>query len=142
MLEIRSEQMTAFEQAALIAFEDEMVEHLKNFSPQHCEVMGESRVRSVIQLGMARARTYGFTNRGPARFYLEMMFMFGTDFDSDPLLPWVLTILNDPATPDQMVRADRLYEGLMDYAEKVAGPNNQYIKEALRRASVQRFEDL
>src|SRR5207302_709278 len=72
MLEIRSEQITVFEQAALEAFEDEMVEHLKKFSPEHCEVMGEPRVRSVIQLGMARAKTYGFTNRGPVRFYLEM----------------------------------------------------------------------
>jgi hypothetical protein len=142
MLEIRSEQMAAFEQAALRAFEDEMVEHLGKFSPQHCEVMGEPRVRSVIQLGMARAKTYGFTNRGPLRFYLEMMFMFGSDFDTDPLLPWVAKILTDTATPDQMQRANQLYGQLMDYAEKVAGPDNAYIKEALRRASLQRFEDL
>jgi hypothetical protein len=142
MLQIRAEQMTAFEQAALKTFEEEMVVHLKKFSPQHCEVMGEPRVRSVIELGMERAKTYGFTNRGPVRFYLEMMFMFGSDFDTDPLLPWVVKILNDTATADQMVRADRLYGHLVDYAEKVAGPDNAYIKEALRRASLQRFEDL
>jgi len=142
MLEIRDEQMAVFEQAALKNFEGEMVEHLKKFSPQHCEVMGEPRVRSVIQLGMARAKTYGFTNRGPVRFYLEMMFMFGTDFDTDPLLPWVGKILKKAARPDQMERADQLYGHLMEYAEKVAGPDNAYIKEALRRASLQRFEDL
>jgi len=142
MLEIRSEQVAAFEQAGFRAFEHEMVEHLAKFSPQHCEVMGEPRVRNVIQLGMARAKTYGFTNRGPVRFYLEMMFMFGTDFDTDPLLPWVAKILNDTAMADQMKRADQLYEVLMDYAEKVAGPDNEYVKAALRRASLQRFEDL
>ena len=142
MLQIRAQQMTALEQAVLKTFEKEMVEHLKKFSPQHCEVMSEPRVRSVIQLGMARAKTYGFTNRGPVRFYLEMMFMFGTDFDTDPLLPWVAKILNDTAMPDQMKQADRLYEVLMDYVEKVAGPDNEYVNEALRRASLQRFEDL
>ena len=41
-----------------------------------------------------------------------------------------------------MVRADRLYRTLMDYVEKVAGPHDEYVKTALRRASLQRFEDL
>jgi hypothetical protein len=142
MLQIRAQQMTAFEQAALRAFEDEMVVHLKKFTPQHCEVIGEPTVRSVIRLGMARAKTYGFTNRGPVRLYLEMMFMFGSDFDSDPLLPWGPKILNDSESADQMLRADRLYGNLLDYLQNVAGPDNAYIKEALRRASLQRFEEL
>jgi hypothetical protein len=94
-----------------------------------------------FRIGMARARAYGLTNQGPVRFYIELMFMFGSDFDSDPLLPWVREILTDPATPDQMVRADRLYGRFTDYVEKVAGPDNKYVKEALRRASMQRFED-
>jgi hypothetical protein len=143
MLEIREEQLTAFEQAALKNFEDQMVEHLKEFTPQHCEVIGEAGVRHVIRLGMARSKKkYGLTNQGPVRFYIELMFMFGSDFDTDPLLPWVAEILNDTTTPDQMVRAERLYGTLMDYVEKVAGPDNEYVKAALRRASLQRFEDL
>jgi hypothetical protein len=142
MLEIRDAQMTAFEAAALKNFEDKMVAHLKQFSPQHCEVIGELGVRFVIRLGMGRARTYGFTNQGPVRFYLELMFMFGSDFDTDPLLPWVAQILNDTTIADQMVRADRIYGQLLDYVEKVAGPENAYVEEALRRASGQRFENL
>ena len=143
MLEIREEQLTAFEQASLKNFEDQMAEHLKEFTPQHCEVIGEPGVRHVIRLGMARAKkNYRLSNQGPVRFYIELMFMFGSDFDTDPLLPWVAEILNDKTTPDQMVRAGRLYGTFLDYVEKVAGPDNHYVKTALRRAGEQRFEDL
>jgi hypothetical protein len=141
MLQMRDEQMAAFERAARETFQNKMVEHLKVFTPQHFQVIGEAGVRHVIRIGMARAKAYGLTNQGPVRFYIELMFMFGSDFDSDPLLPWVGEILTDPATPDQMVRADRLYGRFTDYVEKVAGPDNKYVKEALRRVSTQRFED-
>jgi hypothetical protein len=142
MLEIRDEQMAVFEQAALKNFEGEMVEHVKEFTPKHCEVLGERAVRTVVRLGIERAKEYGFTNRGPVRFYIELMFMFGSYFDTDPLILWATEILNDPAIVDQMVRAERLYEKLTDYVEKVAGPDNEFVKEALHRASQQRLEDL
>jgi hypothetical protein len=41
-----------------------------------------------------------------------------------------------------MERVDRLYNKLMDYFKKVAGPEYKYEKEAMRRLSQMRFEDL
>jgi hypothetical protein len=141
MLTIRRQQQQAFQRAALRRFEDEMVEHIKKFAQKHCEVIGEPAVRSVIRLGMARAKQYGFTNRGPVRFYLELMFMFGSFFDGDPQLPWVMQILNDRAMQDQMVRAERLHGMTMEYLIYVVGPNKEYYMEALRRISQARVED-
>jgi hypothetical protein len=142
MLIIRKEQMAVFEQAALKDFEAKMIEYLKEFSPRHCEVLGEPAVRTVIQLGVERAMRYGFTNRGPVRFYIELMFMFGSYFDTDPLMLWAAEILNDPVIVHQMIRAERLYEKVADYVQKVAGPDNRFVKEALRRARQERFEEL
>jgi len=142
MLQIRAQQMTAFEQAALRRFEDDMVAHLAKFAPKHCEVIGESAVRQAIRLGMERAGKYGLTNRGPVRFFIELMFMFGSDFDTDPQLMWAIEVLNDPKLLDQMIKGDRLYENAMDYVEVVAGTNYAYAKEALRKASRVTFEEL
>jgi hypothetical protein len=124
MLEIREEQMAVFDQAARKTFEDEMVEHLAEFVPKQCEVIGEQQVRKVIQLGVERARIYSLTNRGPVRFYIELMFVFGSDFDTDPLLSWAAEILGDVLT-NQMAKAGRLYEKTNDYLEKVSGPRKQ-----------------
>lgn len=142
MLKIRKEQMEIFEQAAIRNFEDEMVQHLKKFSPRHCDVIGEDNVREVIRLGIERGKKYNLTNRGPVRFYIELMFMFGSDFDTDPQLPWAGKILNDPMEVDQKERADQLYEKMTNYLDNVAGPVNAYTLDALRKIRRAASEDV
>jgi hypothetical protein len=141
MLIIREEQMKAFEDVALRNFENEMVEHIQQFAPQQSEIIGEPGVRKVVKLGIDRAGNYDFTNKGPVRFYLELMFMLGSDFDTDPQYPWVAEILNDQNIKDQMARAESLYNKFAEYAEKVLEPKNIYEKEALHRITRQRLKD-
>jgi hypothetical protein len=141
MLTIRQDQIEAFRQYHLQKFEDQMVVHLQKFAPQHWNVIGESTGREVIRFGMERANKYGFTHRGPVRFYIEMMFMFGSYFDTDPQCPWAIEILNDPQNMDQMLRADRLYDAMTKYWAEVAGPNNQFTFAALRKLSQAQAED-
>jgi hypothetical protein len=142
MLKIRKEQVEVFEQAAVRNFEEQMVQHLKEFAPRHSEIIGESGVRQVIRLGLERAAKYGLTNRGPVRFYIELMFMFGSDFDTDPQLPWAGAPLGAAEPADQMSRADQLYNRAMDYFDKVVGPKYEYEVAALRRVSQLRLETL
>src|SRR3954454_24480566 len=88
MWTIRSEQFDVFEQAALSHFEDDMVRHLREFAPAHAKGVGDAGLRRVIRVGIERAKSYGYSLRGPVRFYIELMIQFGSDFDTDPLLPW------------------------------------------------------
>ena len=139
-MKIRREQIEVFEEARLPAFEDEMVEHLKEFTPMHSEVLGEEGIRPIIQLGMERAKKYGWTHKGPVRFYIELFFMLGVDFDTDPQFPWTRQLLADPSVPDQTERADRLHAKVMDYIEVVGGPSREYAKRALSKAKALPFE--
>ena len=142
MLTIRTAQFEALRAVPRGVFEDSMVAHLAKYAPKHCEVIGQDAVRAAIRLGIDRARTYGLTNRGPVRFYLESMFMFGSDFDTDPQFSWATAILNDGRLTDQMAKADRLYETAMAFVDEIAGPGYAYAIEALRRARQIRFDDL
>lgn len=96
MLIIRKEQMKAFENDALRRFEDEMVVHSKEFTPRLCKVIGDEQLRVALRQTMERADTYGFTNRGPIRLYIELMFLYGNDFDTDPQYPSLGKVLNAP----------------------------------------------
>jgi hypothetical protein len=136
VLVIRREQMEALKQAALRAYETEMVAHLFAFAPPHCQAIGEERVRETIRLGIARASAYRLTNRGPVRFYIELMFGLGSAFDTDPQYPWAGDILRSNDFADQMARADRLHEKAMDHFDKVAGPEGVYALKPLRRLAV------
>ncbi|MDH5180272.1 MAG: hypothetical protein OEZ39_08105 [Gammaproteobacteria bacterium] len=129
MLRIRKEQIQAFEIAALHNFENEMVEHSRNFTPKLCEVLGEEKLRIAIKHAMSRASEYGFTNRGPIRLYIEMTYLFGSDFDTDPQYPIFNLILNEDN--DQMVRAEKLHNEITTYLADIAGPNAENVFSAL-----------
>ena len=133
MLIIRKDQMETFQNVALQRFEDEMVVHSQNFAPELSHVIGEAQLHLAIRPAMTRAKTYGFTNRGSIRLFIEMMFLFGSHFDTDPQYPWAASILADSA--EQMHRAERLYEKIIDYQDKVSGTNAVNTIVALRNLS-------
>jgi hypothetical protein len=133
MLKIRREQMEAFEHAALRGFEDEMVDHGTQFSPDLCRVLGDEQVHTAVRSAIERSSGYGFTYRGPIRLFVELMFLFGSRFDTDPQYPAFGQVLNKPA--GQMERAEQMHERAGDYAQNVAGPNNVNARKALEALS-------
>jgi hypothetical protein len=133
MLVIRDQQMQAFAQNAKRQFEAETVRHISEFAPRQFEILGEKTIRQIVSLGVERAEKYGFTNRGPVRFYTELMFMFGSDFDTDLQYAWAAELLNGTDPADQMSRADQLHQSTMRYIEMVAGQGLEYEREALNR---------
>lgn len=133
MLVMRQQQMETFQRQRLAAFETEMVEHCRHFSPRLCEVLGEEQLRLVVRSAIDRAGDWGFTNRGPARLFIEMTFLFGSAMDTDPQYPWIGELLGSDETGFQMQRAQRLYEQTTAYLEQVAGPEDHFTVQALGR---------
>jgi hypothetical protein len=130
---IREAQIETLRLSTLRAFENEMLEHLANFSPPVFKAVGGDQLREVIRLGIKRSSEYGLTFRGPVRLYLELMLLFGSRFDTDPQYLWVAEVLEDQEAASQMQRADRLYGKTLEYRERVGGPNDAYTLQALCR---------
>lgn len=129
---IRPSQFQRLEDESIRRFENEMVAHLNDFARRHCEVIGEDGVRQVIRLGFENCEQYDFTMQGPVRFFIELMFMFGSYFDTDIQYPWVAGALTDPLLTGELFRADNLHDKMTDYLSEVAGAENIYTKRALR----------
>jgi hypothetical protein len=125
--------MEVFKDDSLRRFEDEMVAHAKEFTPRLCKTIGDEQLRIAIRQAMKRADGYGFTNRGPIRLYIETMFFYGSDFDADPQYPALRKILDDPS--DQMLRAENIYDIILDYKNTVSGPNAENLRRALKSVS-------
>jgi hypothetical protein len=138
VLRIRSEQVMAMEEVRMPAFEGELVKHLVDFTPLHAELLGESGLRGIVRAGVERSRQYGFTRRGPVRFFIELLFMLGWSFDSDPQLTWVKEVLDEPSVA-QMLRADRLHQLVMHYRDIVGGKRGEIAVRSLRRARQELF---
>jgi hypothetical protein len=131
---IREEQMRTLSKAAEQAFQLQLVREMHEFAPWHAKALGDDGLLRCVQFAVQRAKKYGFTNRGPIRLYLQIIFLLGAEFDSDALLPWVGKVLSDPSILNQTDRATSLYEGLTEYLNNVAGPGRKFAKEALVRA--------
>ena len=134
MLQIRPSQKEVFRQVALGRFAAEMVAHAQEFSPKLCGVLGEEQVRAVVQRALDGGDRYKFTNRGPLRLYVELTFLYGGSFDTDPQYPWAAKILR--RSGDQMARAQELYEQVLAYQQAVSGPGGMHTRRALTSLQV------
>lgn len=142
MLKIQGQQMRSLGQAVgLDRFEDEAVPYFQSLVPRHTAMIGEAGLRRVIRLGVKRAAVYGITNHGLLRFYIELMFCFGSAFDTDPLLPWASEVLRDASIGDEVARSKRLYHAMKEYLELVAEPGTAMSIKALRNVREARTED-
>lgn len=111
MLTIRAAQMAVLAKVAESGLEDRAVSHLRSCIPEVCASMTEGELREVIRWGRKRARRYGIEREYDFFRYLNLMFMFGFEFDTDPQYSWGARVLNKPG----MHPAARM-DLLMDHA--------------------------
>ncbi|MFN0107182.1 MAG: hypothetical protein ACKV2U_34430 [Bryobacteraceae bacterium] len=139
---IRREQLKVFEQEAEVNFQRELIQHAFKFAPAHCATAGELGIRQLVRIAVERARKCGFTNRGPIRLYLELMLILGASFETDPQCAWTIECLHPGNKEDQMIRAERLFDGTAGYAAAVSGPGNCHALKALNCLGALRVEDV
>jgi hypothetical protein len=130
VLVIRAGQMQILEDSSRERFETEMAAHARAFSPRLCEVIGDDQLRHVIRDTVRRAEGYGFSNRGPIRLFIELTFLCGSAFDTDPQYAPLGRSLREKA--GQMYRAQEMHEWHNEYLERVSGPGAINVHLALR----------
>jgi len=134
MLQLRKEQMQAFAAAAEERFAVELVDHLFHFSPFHARQLGTDVVGSIVRYGIEKAKAYGFTQKGPIRFYLELMFLLGSAFDSDPQFLWLSgPLFLDQSPLTEISRAQQAFHATTRYLDEVAGAENCLVYQSLLR---------
>ena len=106
MLIIRDQQRLAMARVTLPKW---IANHLKQFFPRECAALGEAGLRARVREGIARAVAHGFETEVHISQYVDLMFVFGADFDSNPALSWPRPILSD-RTISAAERMDRLLD--------------------------------
>lgn len=127
---IHRDQIATFEHKAVEEYVAELTDHCRHFSPDLCATLRPEELHHAIRTGLARAESHGFTQRGPARLYVDMMILLGSGFDVDPQYPWTATILA-ASSRDQMDRAEDLHQRAGEFLTVVDGAGNIYTLNAL-----------
>ena len=137
---IRRAQIDVFEDGSSPEFENQLIRHLQEFSPLHSELLGEQGVRPIVRKAVERAANYSWTRRGPVQLFVDLIFLLGVVFDTDPQYPWIAEILARSTPDTQVARADEMHEQVMAYLDATGGPAREYAKRALRRAREMSYE--
>jgi hypothetical protein len=130
---IRQASLDAFQQMAIVSFEDEMIDHCKGLSPTIWRALNREQRRLAIRFGMQEAKTRGFTRRGTVQFYLDCSLLFGSGFATDPQYPWIAEVLAQDDFADEMHKSNALYDKVRHHLDEVAGSESRYVRGCLRR---------
>ena len=106
---IRSEQIKALSKDNAKTFEERMAVHLRKCFRSRCDAMGEQKVLETIRYGVDRAASYDVKSERDLCRYIDLMMVFGRDFDRSPDLPWASKILNDGVLKSPTAKIERLY---------------------------------
>lgn len=87
-----------------------MVAHVNRCFPQKAQSMKEAEVRETIRYGTNQAAQYAITAQRDVCKYIDLMFVFGRDFDRDPAEPWASAALHDWSYREPTVRAEALFD--------------------------------
>jgi hypothetical protein len=115
-MKMRAEHMQAFSEAAVDEFEDRVVAHLSQYFGDRCAELGQVKVRELIRDAATRANDREFTAEQDVARYVQIAFVYGTDFD---MAAWAAPLLaRTDLSPREKLQ--RLYGQALLQMEKAA----------------------
>lgn len=143
MFQLTTSQVAAFRRTAASAFEEQMVEQCTELAPELAAALGPEQLVAVVRAAILRAAKHGFTLMGPVRLFIQLGFLFGSDFDTDAQYPWARACLTRsgetrPVGPaiEQMDCAAVLYTASLEALSESRGPDDGHVSAALARLLV------
>jgi hypothetical protein len=107
MLIIRAEQLEVLSAYAREDLQARMLEHVRRFFPARCNKLGELETQAFIAHGVERAKRYNLDTEAEICKYLNLMFSFGREFDTEQ--DWAARVLSGRDRGGQGSLIDRLY---------------------------------
>jgi hypothetical protein len=86
MLTIRQSQLDLLREQRSTEYEHAIMSHLKRCFPSKLRAIGEEHAKDLIRVGIDRARKHGFTTQRLVCKFIDLVFVFGVNFDAD--LDW------------------------------------------------------
>lgn len=107
--------------------------------PSLVRLLAKDEFRLFIEQGIILANKSGYTQRGPVRLYLDMLIIFGVDFEQDSLFQWLKIEREDVS---QIEKSISLYTFLNKYFDDVYGENSVFFKDSLEKFLTLNVKDL
>ncbi|HPS79261.1 MAG TPA: hypothetical protein PLS53_13970 [Thermoanaerobaculaceae bacterium] len=108
VFKLRREHVRALDATMLGSFELRATAHLRRCFPEVVGKASDDQMLELVRFGIERARSHGIDLECDVLRYLDLMCVFGVDFDRDPACPWAAQVLGDPQTAGSTLRTNTL----------------------------------
>lgn len=93
----------------LSPFSHALQARLQHVFPAKCRHVGTERVQELVRTAIATGASHGITGTRGITLIATLMFVLGSGFERDPLLPWIASTLKDRSIRSPAKRIDKLY---------------------------------
>ena len=143
---IRDQQLDALKRVTSSRFEDRTFAHVATYFPDFLTLCDEPGIRSAIRLAWQRAAGHDvMTERGVWQ-YVDVAFMLGSGFDTDPRVPWAAPALD--SRRHEQVRMQEVFAGALAFIEATKkdfpawGGDQKRLLVSLRQIETETGDDL
>ncbi len=119
LFQIRREQIEALAAASVEQFQDNIIEHLRQVWPEETGAMTDDELLAWVRYGVDRGAPYGIDTEFDVARFIDLMFVFDTEFDTNESLPWAAEILRDDSL-DGRRRIDALMKRADEFCATMA----------------------
>jgi hypothetical protein len=109
MLRLRKEHLAAFEAHVVNLFVSRVLAHAKAVWQAECSELEEPVLSGIVRGAIQRGSALGLTTELDLVRFVDLSFLLGKDFETNPLAGWTRPILADRMVPPRG-KLDRLYQ--------------------------------
>jgi hypothetical protein len=133
---IGPEYDTLLREQAFEGYIGELVDYGEETQTSFLKKLGEAQLRKTLKTVCDKAGTsFGFDERGSTRLYLDLVWAYGWNFETDPQYSWVMQTKEKNNALSQLEQAEILFEEMEDYKQAVWGDGFLH-----RQACIQNFQ--
>ncbi|MFJ4246627.1 hypothetical protein SAMN04488483_0822 [Pseudomonas helmanticensis] len=103
MIQISAKQYEALTLASDLRLSEDMEQHVYAHLPSYAEEHGRAGVKQIVQAAIARSRQWQLSRRATFQM-LNLLCLYGNEFESDAQCQWLVDVLNDEAFGDMSAR--------------------------------------
>ncbi|WP_323852449.1 hypothetical protein [Xenorhabdus szentirmaii] len=136
-IELNEDQWNKLKKHAFNAYIDELVLHCNESYPYLEIKLGKEGLIKSLEDAVEKAKNDGFDQRGAVQLYIDMLILFGEEFQTDPQYSWIKETLDNHAHLGQLEKTTLLYHEVTRYLNEVHGEQDENLK-----ASILKFQNI
>jgi len=112
MFVILAHQEAAFRERGLAELREALTTHVRACFPDQCEDPGAEALQALVEDGMRRATAHGLSLDRDIGTYVDLLVVFGPDFEHDARFPWARPLTEATHLPPS-ARLKASFEGAL-----------------------------